>query len=78
LREALNTYPLETSDDIRKRTLIDLGYKWDRNRCPSEFQAMLDPSYPTVIINTNSLPGMEEVSLGVQNIFCQKLYWQLE
>ncbi|MFB0520022.1 MAG: AAA family ATPase, partial [Desulfatiglandales bacterium] len=61
LREALNSYPLETHDSIRQRTLDVLGYRWDHIRCPSEFREILRPDNPCVIINTDNLPGQEEV-----------------
>lgn len=61
LREALNSYPLETHDSVRQRNLALLGYRWDDSRCPSEFREILCPDNPCVIINTDNLPGQEEV-----------------
>lgn len=69
LRAALNSYPLDTDEGVRHRTLIELGYRWDGNRCPSEFQRLLSPDYPCVFINTDNLPGMEDVSLGGSKYF---------
>lgn len=64
LRAALNTYPLETHESVKHRTLTDLGYDWKRNSCPPDFQEILSPEHPYVIINTDKLPGKEEVGFG--------------
>ncbi len=62
LREGvLHSYPLETHDSARLRTLELLGYRWDNSRCPSDFREILRPDNPCVIINTDNLPGQEEV-----------------
>jgi hypothetical protein len=61
LRAALNSYPLDTHDSVRQRTLTELGYRWDERSCPPEFRSILEPAYPCVIINTDTLPGEEEV-----------------
>ncbi|MBI4548831.1 MAG: AAA family ATPase [Ignavibacteriae bacterium] len=61
LRESLNSYPLETHDSARQRSLDVLGYRWDDARCPAEFQEILRPNNPCVIINTDNLQGEEEV-----------------
>jgi len=63
LRETLHTYPLETHQSARNRTLTSLGYSWNRDVCPEEFVDILDPNNPLVIINTDNLRGEEEVSL---------------
>ena len=69
LREALHTYPLETHQSARNRTLTSLGYSWNRSACPEEFVDILDPNNPLVIINTDNLRGWEEVSLGGSKYF---------
>jgi len=69
LREALHTYPLETHQSVRNRTLTSLGYSWNRSACPEEFVDILDPDNPLVIINTDRLSGGEEVSLGGSKYF---------
>ncbi len=69
LREALHTYPLETHQSARNRTLTSLGYSWNRSACPEEFVDILDPNNPLVIINTDNLRGQEEVSLGGSKYF---------
>ena len=61
LRMALNSYPLETHDSARQRTLDLLGYRFDVGKCPSEFREILRPENPSVIINTDRLPRDEEV-----------------
>lgn len=69
LREALHTYPLETHQSARNRTLTSLGYSWNRSACLEEFVDILDPNNPLVIINTDNLRGEEEVSLGGSKYF---------
>lgn len=64
LRAALNTYPLETHESVEHRTLTNLGYEWRRNSCPADFREILSPEYPYVIINTDALPGEEDVGFG--------------
>lgn len=64
LRAALNTYPLATHESAEHRILADLGYEWRRNRCPADFHEILSPEHPYVIINTDNLPGDEEVGFG--------------
>ena len=64
LREALHTYPLETHQSARNRTLTSLGYSWNRDVCPEEFIDVLNPNNSLVIINTDNLRGWEEVGLG--------------
>lgn len=72
LRAALNSYPLDTHESVRHRTLVELGYRWDSSRCPPEFQRLLQPDYPCVFINTDDLPGMEDVSLGGSKYFASE------
>jgi len=69
LREALYTYPLETHQSARSRTLTSLGYSWNRSACPEEFIDILNPNNPLVIINTDNLRGWEEVGLGGSKYF---------
>lgn len=64
LRTALNTYPLETDKSVQKRTLIDLGYIQSGYEYPKDFQEILDPGNSCVIINTDKLPGWEEIGFG--------------
>lgn len=64
LRGALNTYPLKTDESVQKRTLRDLGYIWSSGNSPVDFQDILDQKNPCVIINTDNLPGWEEIGFG--------------
>ncbi len=64
LRESLLAPPLESAEFIRKRTLTDLGYIWDSNKCLTDFQNILDPKNPCVVINTDNLPGEEKPGFG--------------
>lgn len=64
LRESLHARPLESHDSIKRRTLIELGYIWDSDKCPSDFKNILEPKYPCVIINTDNLPGEEKRAFG--------------
>ena len=64
LRAALNTYPLRTHASVKHRTLTDLGYDWRGSSCPSDFQEILSPKHPYVIINTDKLPGEEDMGFG--------------
>lgn len=69
LREALNTYPLETHNSALNRTLTSMGFDWNRAACTNEFQEILNPNNPCVIINTDNLSGDEEVALGGSKYF---------
>jgi superfamily I DNA and/or RNA helicase len=65
LREALWARPpLESHQSVKIRTLTDLGYIWDLNKCSADFQDILDPRNPCVIINTDNLPNQEERTFG--------------
>jgi len=64
LRAALNTYLLQTDDSVQKRTLSELGYRWNSDNSPADFQDILNPKNPCVIINTDNLPGWEEIGFG--------------
>ena len=64
LRAALNTYPLKTDESVQRRTLADLGYVWNSDDCPTDFQEILDPPKPCVIINTDKLSGEEAIGFG--------------
>ena len=67
LREAiLARPPLQSHQSVRTRTLADptLGYTWDLNKCSADFQYILDPKNPCVVINTDNLPNQEERTLG--------------
>lgn len=72
LRAALNSYPLDTHENVRHRTLVELGYRFDSSRCLSEFQGFLQPDYPCVLINTDNLPGTEDTSLGGSKYFASE------
>jgi len=67
LREALLARPpLESHQSVRTRTLTDpsLGYIWNPNKCSADFQDILDPKNPCVVINTDNLPNQEERTFG--------------
>jgi len=69
LRDALNaSYHLQTHGYAQGRTLTRLGYVWNRD-CPSDFEQILDPNNACIIINTDNLPGMDDVSLGGSKYF---------
>lgn len=52
-RRSFHTYPLKTAERVRDRDLIGLKYKWNRNETPKEFQQILDPANPVVLVNTD-------------------------
>jgi ATP-dependent exoDNAse (exonuclease V) alpha subunit len=54
LRKDLSAYPIESSNEVRDRDLVSLGYKWDKSSTESKFKDILDPSKPFVIVNTDS------------------------
>ncbi len=60
LRRALNTYPLKSDPTVRDRTLSSLGFEWKPESCPEEFEEILNPGNPLVLVDTDSLPGGEE------------------
>lgn len=64
LRAALNTYSLESDASVQKRTLNELGYIWNRDNSLTDFREILNPKNPCVIINTDNLPGWEEIGFG--------------
>jgi len=64
LRTALHTYLLNTDNSVKNRTLINLGYAWDESNCPADFRDILTPENTCVIINTDKLPGEEEIGFG--------------
>lgn len=64
LRAALHTYPLNTDNSIKNRTLTHLGYTWEESNCPIDFRRILAPENPCVIINTDKLPGEEKIGFG--------------
>jgi superfamily I DNA and/or RNA helicase len=69
LREALNTYPLETDAGTRLRDLEKLGYQWNPSKVNRAFHEVLEPSNPLVFIDTDSLPGQEQVGLGQSKLY---------
>jgi len=72
LREALNTYRLEpATQEVGNRTLTSLGYEWDPDLYP-EFEEILDPRVPCVIINTDSLPNEEQTGLGESKYYVEE------
>ena len=64
LRESLHARQLESHNSIKRRTLIELGYIWDSDKCASDFRNILEPKYPCIIIDTDNLPGEEERAFG--------------
>ncbi|PIX27613.1 MAG: hypothetical protein COZ67_01300 [Chloroflexi bacterium CG_4_8_14_3_um_filter_45_15] len=64
LRESLHARPLESAEFVKKRTLTELGYIWDASKCPVDFQNILDPQNPCIVINTDTLPGEEKTGFG--------------
>jgi len=65
LRKALRASPsLESHQSVRTRSLTELGYIWDANKCSAGFQDILDPKNPCVVINTDNLPNQEERTIG--------------
>ena len=64
LRESLHARPLESAEFVKRRTLIELGYIWNSDKYPADFQNILDPKNPCVVINTDNLPGKEKPGFG--------------
>lgn len=60
LRSALGTYPIQTGQEVRNRTLESLGYAWNRNPVPEQFREILDPNHLFVMINSDRLGGTEQ------------------
>lgn len=69
LRLALKSYRLKTADIVQNRGLTAMGYRWHPELCSSQYQQILDPRYPTVIVNTDNLPGFEESGLDGSKYF---------
>jgi len=73
LRRAFNTYTLQSSERVRHRDLMGLGFEWHRSECPTQavtstgillpLREILDPSYPLVIVDTSEL-GRERRCFG--------------
>lgn len=65
LRKSLNaSRALESHKSVKTRILIDLEYIWGSDKCPADFQNILDPKNPCVVINTDNLPGEEKLGFG--------------
>lgn len=64
LRKALNAYPLETHDSVESRTLIDLGYSYDPDGARKDYQEILNPNNPLVVVDTDGLKGEEQIGFG--------------
>jgi len=64
IRKALNTYPLTTHDTVKNNTLHDLGYIWNSDAIPSDYNEIIKPENPVVVINTDNLPGYEQQGFG--------------
>jgi len=64
LRESLLAPPLESAEFVKKRTLIELGYIWNSDKCLADFQSILEPKSPCAVINTDNLPGNEKPGFG--------------
>jgi len=69
LREALNTYELETDHNTRERTLSTMGYNWDPSRYNPTIQELIHPNNPLVLIDTDSIPEMEEIGFGQSKLY---------
>ena len=72
LRQALNTYPLISDEDIKKRTLSSYGYKWNIDATPDDFNDILDPKNPVILINTDSLPNYEQLGFGNSTYYSEE------
>jgi DNA polymerase III delta prime subunit len=59
-REAFFTYEMQTADDIKCRDMETLGYEWRKTEVDPKYRDILDPAYPFVIVNTDTLDGEEE------------------
>ncbi len=55
LRKDLGAYPIKSSDKVKNRDLVGLGYEWNKESTKSKLKDILDPSKPFVIVNTDSL-----------------------
>lgn len=73
LREALNVHrALESDESVKTRTLIDLGYIWNSDKCPADFRNILDPKNPCVVIYTDNLPGEEKLGFGKSTSYAEE------
>jgi hypothetical protein len=65
LRRALNTYPIQTSKEVKHRDLLELGFSWDKKAVRNDqICEVLDPQHPFVIVDTDKVGGNEERCFG--------------
>jgi len=65
LRAALRTYPIKTGEDVKRRNLIEMGYKWAKKKITNKnMLEILDPEHPFVIVDTDQLKGAEKRAFG--------------
>jgi hypothetical protein len=72
LRQTLNSYPLQTHPSVRQRTIEGLGYRFDPKNSSSMLSEILGPETPLVIIDTDSLAGMEQTGFGMSTYYPQE------
>lgn len=63
-REAFFTHEVQTSKEVMHQDMELLGYKWRKNEVDSKYRNILDPANPLVIVNTDTLDGVDEQSEG--------------
>jgi hypothetical protein len=62
MREIFHSYPLESAESVRERTLTAMGYEWEPPQDPWMAE-VLDPNSPLVLVDTSKL-GYEEIQAG--------------
>ena len=69
LRQALNTYPLSSHPSTTSKNLLTDGYIWDPSTIPQNLLEIIQPANNCVIIDTDHLPGYEQVGIGQSSYY---------
>ena len=78
LREALNTYPLLSDQSVIRRDMEGLGYRWNPSNVNPALREILDPSNPLVFVDTDPLPGTEDVGVGQSKLYVNEAKLAME
>lgn len=71
-RDAFFTDELESGKEVKNRDMELLGYKWKKRDIDPKYHDILDPANPLVIVNTDSLDGVEERTEGGSTKYVQE------
>lgn len=72
LRDALHTYRLRTAADVRSRNLGDHGFDWNPAAVPDAFREAISPANPVVFVDTDGLPGFEQIGFNQSTYYPQE------